>query len=170
MIDYTIRYVDENDADLLTSETHYGVIGDQPVVSFKYVDGYLPDAYHATKKLKPDSAENVFKFTYTPVQAAEGETIIDNGGNAGGNAAAGGAAAPGNAVAPGAAAAPGAAVIGDNATPQAINDLDTPMAGVDDEEDNEGGSSIPYIIAGIIAAAIIAALAAFFAKRRREEE
>lgn len=177
MVKYTISYVVGN-TELLPSETHYGVIGQSPIVSYKYVDGYLPDAWNATKTLTADPSQNVITFTYTPVQAAEGQTIINNTGNANaaaGNAAAGAAAgAPaGNAVAAGAAANAGAnagTAIGDNATPLAINDQDTPLANPDEEE-KDGGSPLMYIIGGVVvAAAIAAAIAAFLARRRAGEE
>ena len=167
MVKYTISYV-TGTTELLPSETHYGVIGDSPIVSYKYVEGYLPDAYNARKTLSDDVSQNVITFTYTPVQAAEGNTIINNNGNA--NAAAGNAGvnAAGNAAAGNAAANAGTA-IGDNATPLAINDQDTPLANADQEKEG-GRSPWPYIIGGVIAAAIIAAIAAFLARRKGAEE
>lgn len=171
MVKYTISYVDAAGAELLPSETHYGVIDQEPIVSYKYVEGYLPNAYNAKKTLSEDVSQNVITFTYTPVQAAEGNTIINNNGNANaaaGNAAAGNAAA-GNAAAGNAAGNAGTA-IGDNATPLAINDQDTPLANADQEEEGGGGSALPYIIGGVAVAAIIAAIAAFLARRRAAEE
>ena len=181
MVKYTVSYLDAGGAELLPSVTHYGVVGDRPIVSCKFIDGYLPNAYNAVKTLKEDESLNVITFTYTPVQAAEGNTIINNAGNANaaaGNAAAGNAAA-GNAAAGNAAAGNAAAgnaagnagtAIGDNATPLAINDQDTPLANADQEE-KEGGSPLMYIIGGVVvAAAIAAAIAAFLARRRATEE
>ena len=171
MVKYTISYVDQNGAQLLPSETHYGAIGQESVVSYKHVAGYLPDAYNASKTLSANEADNVITFTYNPVQAAEGQTIVNNAGNAaaaGGNAAAG-AAAGGNAAAGNAAAnAPGTATIGDNQTPQAINDQDTPLAANPDEEEG-GPGAFPFIIGGVIAAGIIAAIAAILARRKGDE-
>lgn len=176
MVKYTVSYLDAGGAELLPSVTHYGVVGDRPIVSYKHVDGYVPNAYNAVKSLNADESLNVITFTYTPVQAAEGNTIINNAGNANaaaGNAAAGNAAAgnaaAGNAAAGNAAANAGTA-IGDNATPLAINDQDTPLANPDEEE-KEGGSPLMYIIGGVVvAAAIAAAIAAFLARRRGTEE
>lgn len=178
MIEYTISYVDQNGGTLLPSETLYGVIGDKPIVSYKYVEGYLPDAYNVTKTLTGNAADNVFTFTYAPTQTAQGQTIINNNANANaaGNAAAAAAAgAPAGNAAAAAAGAPGAAAnagtaIGDNATPLAINDQDTPLANPDEEEGEGGGSALPYIIGGVVVAAIIAAIAAFLARRRAGEE
>ena len=56
MVKYTISYVDRGGSDLLASETHYGVIGQSPIVSYKYVDGYLPDAWNAKMQLLLSSA------------------------------------------------------------------------------------------------------------------
>ena len=42
MVAYTINYVDEDGAELEESDTYYGMPGDKPVVSYKYIDGYLP--------------------------------------------------------------------------------------------------------------------------------
>jgi len=178
MVKYTISYLDQNRAELHPSETHYGVIGQKPVVSYKYIQGYLPQAYKLAKRLTNNPADNVFEFTYSPTQAAEGNTIINNTGNA--NAAAGNAAgnaAAGNAAAGNAAGNAGAnaganagTTIGDNATPLAIDDQDTPLANPDEEE-KDGGSPLMYIIGGVVvAAAIAAAIAAFLARRRAGEE
>jgi len=179
MVKYTISYIDQNGAELLPTETHYGVIGgERPIISYKYVEGYLPHAYNITRHLSENPDDNVFTFNYTPVQAAEGQTIINNAGNA--NAAAGNAAgnaAAGNAAAGNAAGNAGAnaganagTTIGDNATPLAIDDQDTPLANPDEEE-KDGGSPLMYIIGGVVvAAAIAAAIAAFLARRRGTEE
>lgn len=169
MVKYTISYVDQNGADLLPSETHYGVIDQKPIVSYKHVAGYLPQAYNLKKTLTDNVADNVFTFTYSPAQAAEGNTTIvydgaanAAGGNAAGNAAAGNAA--GNA-----AAAPGTATIGDNQTPLAVEDQDTPLAANPDEEEGGGPGAFPFIIGGVIAAGIIAAIAAILARRKGDE-
>ena len=167
MVKYTVSYIDENGAELVGSDTHYGVIGDRPIVTFKQINGYLP-ASATELTLSPDASTNTITLTYTPAQAGEGDTIINNNAVAGGNAAAGANAAAGNAAG-NAAAAPGTATIGDNQTPQAINDQDTPLAANPDEE--EGGlGAFPFIIGGVIAAGIIAAIAAVLARRRGEED
>ena len=112
MVKYTVHYLDENNNDLIKSEEFYGMVGDNPVVSFRYVEGYQPNAYNLTKKLTANEAENVFPFTYSKVSAA----AADQGG-----AAAGGAAGPGAAGAPaGAANAP--------AAPQYLVNLDDNQA------------------------------------------
>ena len=170
MVKYTVRYVDQNGAKLAEPETYYGEIDQKPVISYKYIEGYVPRELNATKTLTADPDVNIIEFTYVPVTTAEGQTIINNMGNAnanaGGNAA--GNAAAGNAGG-NAAAAPGAATIGDNDTPMAINDQDTPLAANPDEEEGGGPGAFPFIIGGVIAAGIIAAIAAILARRKGEE-
>ncbi|MCR4617166.1 MAG: hypothetical protein K5669_03135 [Lachnospiraceae bacterium] len=83
---YTIEYVDNKGNTLAPSETHYGNVGDRPVVAFLYMDGYLPQAYNLTGTLYKDPADNIFRFVYTPLSELpdyyRGYTdrgIIDNG-------------------------------------------------------------------------------------------
>ena len=46
---YTVNYVDANGNALAESATYYGNVGDKPVVAYRYIDGYLPQAYGLTK-------------------------------------------------------------------------------------------------------------------------
>ena len=169
MVKYTIRYVAADDGTVVHDpEEHFGVVGQKPVVSYKYVEGYLPDAYNRTGPLERDG-ENVFTFYYYKVDA-NGQIInIQDGTNvvAGGNAA-------GNA---GANAGANAGVnIGDGAVPLAdapantvdVGDNDTPLAANPDEEGG-GPGAFPFIIGGVIAAGIIAAIAAILARRKGDE-
>lgn len=64
---YVVNYVDANGNTLAPSATYYGNVGDKPVVAYRYIDGYLPQAYGLTKTLSENAAENVFTFTYTVV-------------------------------------------------------------------------------------------------------
>ena len=62
MVPYTINYVNAaGGASLLPSETHYGVDGAKPVVAYKYVENYLPQAYNLTGTITKGGA-NVFTF------------------------------------------------------------------------------------------------------------
>ncbi len=119
---YTIEYVDNNGVELAPSETHYGNVGDRPVVAFLYINGYLPQAYNLTGTLYKNPADNVFRFVYTPLSelpynytgyndlgytdlgtTGQGGVIVIQGdggaagGGAGGGGAGGGGAADGNA-------------------------------------------------------------------------
>lgn len=68
MVAYTVNYQDTAGNALVQSSTYYGNVGDKPVVSYRYVEGYEPQAYNLTGTLKENAAENVFTFVYTPVE------------------------------------------------------------------------------------------------------
>ena len=67
LVAYVVHYHDAAGNTLAESETYYGAINEKPIVPYKYIDGYQPQAYNLTKTLKGDPAEDVFTFTYTPV-------------------------------------------------------------------------------------------------------
>ena len=62
MVAYTVNYQDANGKTLADSQTFYGNAGDKPVVAYKYIENYIPQALALTKTL----SDNVFTFTYTP--------------------------------------------------------------------------------------------------------
>lgn len=66
-VGYTVNYVDENGSALAESQTFFGTIGDKPVATYVYVDGYVPQALNLTKTLSADEGENVFTFVYSRV-------------------------------------------------------------------------------------------------------
>ena len=179
MVKYTILYLDADRVQLRESEEFYGMVGDKPVVSYRYVEGYHPQAINLTKTLSENEEDNVFTFTYSqnPERTVETETVIIAGGGTGNNNNANGQQA-GNA---------GGNAAGDNAganEPADIIDLDdgdTPLAedadngedGTADIEDSETPAArVNPLVAGAIAAVVAAAaaVAAIFAKRRRESE
>ena len=67
MTSYVVNYVDSDGNTLAPSQTYYGVIGDQAVVAFHYVDGYRPQAYNLSKTLSKNEADNVLTFTYSKI-------------------------------------------------------------------------------------------------------
>lgn len=73
MVAYTIRFEDENGNELAPALVRHGNIGDKPVVAYQYIEGYRPQAYNLTKTLSPNAEENVFTFTYRPIDV---NTII----------------------------------------------------------------------------------------------
>ena len=186
MVKYTVHYLNENKKELRKAEEFYGMIGDKHVVSYRYVEGYQPNAYNLKKTLSANEATNVFEFIYSKnptVQADNGGGGNAGGGAANGGGAAGGGAAAGNGANAGAGA--GTANIGDNATPAAVVDLDdnqTPMAGnsgggsgttvLPDGKTPSAGISPIAIGGGIALLVIIAAIAAvaFALTRRRQDE
>lgn len=65
-VEYTVQYLKaDTKEELLPSEHFYGNVGDKPVVAYKYIDGYVPQAYNLAKTLKEDAAQNIFTFLYT---------------------------------------------------------------------------------------------------------
>ena len=172
MVKYTIMYLDENGDELQASNEYYGMVGDKPVVSYLYIDGYQPNAYNLTKTLVADESQNIFGFSY--ISNPEGTTVVEtadgNNGQTGARNAANGQTAGANAAANDANANAPATIVDldDNATPQAENagngatdiaDTDAPKAGI----------SPIAIGGGVVALAAIAALAAFLIRRRNAE-
>lgn len=162
MVPYRVDYVTTGGTSL-GSDTFYGMIGDKPVVSFKYFEGYLPDAYNKAKTITGNADEDVFTFTYS----GNGGTQTDqNGTTANGTNGAAGNAAGINANAPGTADNPA----GTNTA--SINDSDTPLAGIPQYEDmdEQGNGFAKWMIAGAVAAGLLALiLLILFALRRRKQ-
>ncbi len=72
LVPYTVRYVIEGtETDLAPRQTFYGNVGDKPVVSYIYIDGYEPQAYNITWTLTESNP--IVKFEYTPVVTATPE-------------------------------------------------------------------------------------------------
>lgn len=91
MVMYTVNYVDEDDNEIREPEEFYGMVGDMPVVSYKYIEGYVPQSgmRNLTRMLVEDEDQNVFTFRYTEAasEASDegGETDDDNGNGGNGN-------------------------------------------------------------------------------------
>ena len=49
MVAYTVNYQDASGKSLAKSQTFYGNVGDKPVVAYRYVENYIPDALALTK-------------------------------------------------------------------------------------------------------------------------
>lgn len=129
-VEYTVNFVDGSGNPLAESQTHYGNVGDTPVVAYQWVDDYEPNYYNITKTLSADPADNVFTFTYSPIETGTTGTTtieyVDLGTTtvaapaAAAPAAAAAAAPAAEAAAPAAAAAaPAAAAVAPAATPAA---------------------------------------------------
>ena len=170
---YTIRYVDENGKQLSEDTVLYGNVGDKPVVAYKYIDSYIPQAYALTKTLVEKEKENVFTFTYKPGETGE---IIENtnvvttvisttpstnanqGNNGTGNATGGTQNNDGDTT-----------TAGDEDVPQGLVDLDdedTPKSNI--SVNNEKNSSTPiYAGIAISLAAIVGIIVAFMTIRKK---
>lgn len=77
---YTVNYVDAEGNALADAATYYGNVGDKPIVAYKYIEGYLPQAYGITKTLSDNTAENVFIFVYSRIET---ETVVVPGEGSG---------------------------------------------------------------------------------------
>lgn len=170
---YTIRYVDENGKQLSEDTILYGNVGDKPVVAYKYIDSYIPQAYALTKTLVENEKENVFTFTYKPGETGE---IIENtnivttvisttpstnanqGNNGTGNATGGTQNNDGDTT-----------TAGDEDVPQGLVDLDdedTPKSNI--SVNNKKNSSTPiYAGIAISLAAIVGIIVAFMTIRKK---
>ena len=191
---YTVKYQDASGRQLAADSTFYGNVGDKPIVAYRYIENYVPQALALTKTLSANEAENVFTFVYTRGEAGiitipgsdttnvvtvvvPGVTRVNGGGaSAGGNGAGGGAAA-------GADANGGAAGEGDNddnddnvevTTPDNLVDLDenqAPAANID--LDGNGAKAFPFaaaVVIGVGALAALLVLAVWIRKRMKSEE
>lgn len=170
---YTVRYVDENGKQLSEDTILYGNVGDKPVVAYKYIDSYIPQAYALTKTLVENEKENVFTFTYKPDETGE---IIENtnivttvisttpstnanqGNNGTGNATGGTQNNDGDTT-----------TAGDEDVPQGLVDLDdedTPKSNI--SVNNKKNSSTPiYAGIAISLAAIVGIIVAFMTIRKK---
>ncbi len=80
MVSYVVNYQDTEGNTLAESNTYYGNVGDRPVVAFRYIEGYEPQAYNLTKTLTENAADNVFTFVYKKIPEGGGT----QGGTTGG--------------------------------------------------------------------------------------
>lgn len=69
--------MDTDGNKLAESRTYYGNVGDEPVIAYLYIDGYIPDSYNQTGKLSSNASENVFNFVYS--RAASSMAAAGNG-------------------------------------------------------------------------------------------
>lgn len=182
LVKYTVSYKGPGGEDLLPAETHYTVDKTRAVVSYKYVNGYVPNMISAVKTIT-QGGDNSIVFTYQVNTAGEGGTnvvVIDDGGGAAGAGGAGGAGA-GAGGAGGVNIADGAAPAAGPADMVDLDDNQTPLAGdtngdgvVDEKDidDSKTPGASPWKTVGIGAGAIavVAAAAAVIARRRRDYE
>lgn len=81
LIEYQVKYVDENDKELHKPSTFHGNPGDYPVVAFQYIEGYLPQAYNLEGLKLEEGKENTFTFEYKKVEEPAAETAVNNSGS-----------------------------------------------------------------------------------------
>lgn len=171
LAEYTVNYVDTDGNKLAESRTYYGNVGDEPVIAYLYIDGYIPDSYNQTGKLSSNASENVFNFVYS--RAASSMAAAGNGANdntaAGGNQAAAGAANAANTIVPDGQNDPQDGIQAPQAQPNTdIADEQVPQAANDNKHDiadeqvplatviSESGMVVPLAIGALGIVAILA--------------
>lgn len=179
-VKYTVQYVDEDGNALLPSETFYGNVGDSPVIAYRYIEGYAPQAYNLTGKLLSDESKNVYTFTYTPGEQPEAPAP-----NPAQPAPAIVAPVPGEGDADPVATVVPEADIPDGANPlaggdqpadiQDIRDDENPLAFFENLIGDEAGlvtlQEAAPLIAGLLGALILAiVILVIFRKRRKNQE
>lgn len=154
MVNYTIHFVVQATGQELGSATFTGKVGDKPVESYEYFEGYRPLYRNITGTLKEGT--NDWTLPYVAVEAPTETSTVETTTTttAGAAAAAAAPAAEGAAAAAAAPAAEGAAAAAPGAegaaaaTPEAaapateeILDVDTPLAGPDGTGTNGTGTN-----------------------------
>lgn len=91
LAEYTVNYVDANGNKLADSKTYYGNVGDEPVIAYLYIDGYIPSSYNQSGKLVSDASKNIFNFVYNRAATNMANNGNDGDNGAGANGVAGGA-------------------------------------------------------------------------------
>ena len=195
MVAYTVNYQDASGKSLAESQTFYGNVGDKPVVAYRYVENYIPDALALTKTLSDNESENVFTFTYTPgatdrivettaagtTGAAAGTgTGTTAGGTAAGGTTAGGTTAGGTTTGGTAGGTTNAdnsqdttddtTTAPDEQTPKSLVDLDdedTPKGNIDAKDKTSKTPIAAGIGIIVVAVAALAGLIVFLKKRAK---
>ena len=183
VVAYTVNYVDAYGNKIADSVTYYGPKGQSIYVSYRYIEGYVPNTYNYYTSALKDDAE--FTFTYyqgtyqttnteyvtttstvtggssTVFRTVPGATTVAGGGAAAAGGDGGVAAGNGNAAGGDANGADGDnAVIEDEATPTAPEDV----IDIDDEDVAlAGGAAEEYVIPVVAIVIILVAIAAIIA-------
>ncbi|MCI9129622.1 MAG: MucBP domain-containing protein [Eggerthellaceae bacterium] len=178
---YRVDYVDTEGNELAEPQYFEGNIGDKPVAAYKYIEGYVPNAFNITGTLQKDELKNVFRFVYRPLQ--DGESIITiYGGRVLGTGPSfamneGAAGADGEGADAGAEGIDGSILADRPVELMDIDDEETPLAGGAQADAQQrvpatgsAGISVPAVICGIIGLlAVVALLVVFFMTGRKKK-
>ncbi|MBR3355099.1 MAG: hypothetical protein IKG47_07035 [Oscillospiraceae bacterium] len=181
MVNYSVKFLEEGTNKELASATQYeGRVGDKPIVSHKFIEGYLPNALNVTKTLTSNEADNVFTFYYHAVEYTNTvyETLYGpsgtgggGGGGGGGTTPSGGETTPEGGETPTPTPAPSGG--GEEMPPEIIDDDNPPLApGGDDNTPggNGGNSRILAYVAGAVGVAAVATGIILFARKKRDDD
>ena len=186
---YTVIYQDANGNELAERRTFYGNVGDKPVVAYKFIEGYQPQAYNLTKTLSANEAENVFTFIYAPgengtvttVTGVNNVTVVTQAtpaataGTAGGTAAGGtttpGGTPGGQTANEGTAGGQETVNVPEEETPQDLVDLDdeeVPKADIKAERDKSVAPIVFNVIIAVLAVAALVGTSIYLKKRGKK--
>lgn len=82
VMEYSVRFVDENGTDLTSPVTYYGMVGDAIVINHLYFQGYTPVAAGADYIISADPAQNNFVISYSKIPVP---VVSSSGGGGGGS-------------------------------------------------------------------------------------
>lgn len=189
-VEYKIRYVDQNDVDIVTPRLAIGNVGSSVTVTAKTINDWPVD--QSTKTIQLTEGTNEIKFVYTvPEDEVQTEYVTEYVTNTVDEvvtvpATAGTATTVGTGTGVGGAGAgtAGTTTGGDQAVAGETTDIEdneTPQAGADGEttiEDNEtpqagakdSGSNNAIYIAGGAGAVILIAIVAYLLSKRKKAE
>lgn len=187
-VEYKIRYVDQNDVDIVTPRLAIGNVGSSVTVTAKTINDWPVD--QSTKTIQLTDGTNEIKFVYTvPEDEVQIEYVTEYVTNTVDEivtvpATAGAATTVGTGTGVGGAGTAGATTGGDQAVEGETTDIEdeeTPQAGADGEttiEDNEtpqagakdSGSNNAIYIAGGAGAVILIAIVAYLLSKRKKAE
>ncbi|MBR2780830.1 MAG: hypothetical protein IKD81_05385 [Eubacteriaceae bacterium] len=69
VVEYSVRFTDENGTDLTAPVTYHGMVGDAIVINHLYFEGYTPVAASTEFILSSDPAQNNFTINYKKIIA-----------------------------------------------------------------------------------------------------
>lgn len=187
-VEYKIRYVDQNDVDIVTPRLAIGNVGSSVTVTAKTINDWPVD--QSTKTIQLTDGTNEIKFVYTvPEDEVQTEYVTEYVTNTVDEvvtvpATAGTATTVGTGTGVGGAGTAGTTTGGDQAVAGETTDIEdneTPQAGADGEttiEDNEtpqagakdSGSNNAIYIAGGAGAVILIAIVAYLLSKRKKAE
>lgn len=78
-VKYRVYYKDANGKDLLPPQDFWASVGDQPVVAYQDIGGYVPNARNEKKTMvqEDEVKENVFIFVYYPMPSSPGNVVTN---------------------------------------------------------------------------------------------
>lgn len=176
-VEYTTYYVDQDGNQLREPETYYGTIGEYTVTGYKYVDGYLPQAYNLGKTLVENADDNTYTFVYTPIAplTATTPTTGTTGTQTGGQTTTTGGATDGTTTAGGQTDGGQTTTDQDDtttATEDQVEDIinldeeETPLANGEDKTTSSNSNTTIYVAAGG-GLLVIIALATILYRRKK---